>query len=82
MGNILNSWKEKQKETRLGSIEREAEYTITVRDFNNALYIAYNDTPVISVADTDTPKDIISKLNEIRKNYISYRSAKNTGRPA
>lgn len=77
---LIRSLRERQQTNKQQTIQREAEEIITVSDFDNSLFIAYQGTPLIAIEDNWTPKDILEKLSIIRQNYMkarqSYRGAK------
>lgn len=64
----------KQQTAKEESLAKEAEKVITLSDFANTLYIAYNGVPYIQIDDNATPKDIIQQLSVVRNNYINARS--------
>lgn len=64
----------KQQTAKEESLAKEAEKVITLSDFANTLYIAYNGVPYIQIDDNATPKDIIQQLSVVRNNYINAKS--------
>lgn len=73
---FLNSFKEKKMTSRQREINEEATSNITLTDFENKIFIAYNSTPLIPVEDTWTPTEILTKLEETRNGYIEYKMSK------
>lgn len=71
---FIRTIRERQQTAKQESITKEAEQVITLSDFANTLYIAYNGVPYMQIDDNATPKDIIQKLSVIRNNYINARS--------
>lgn len=70
---FIRTIREKQQTARQENIQKEAERVITLGDFADSIYIAYNGVPIISIADTWTPKQIIDELLKIRKNYVTSK---------
>lgn len=64
----------KQQTVKEESLAKEAEKVITLSDFANTLYIAYNGVPYIQIDDNATTKDIIQQLSIVRNNYINAKS--------
>lgn len=71
---FIRTIREKQQTAKQKSITKEAERVITLSDFDNTVYIAYNGIPLIQIADTATSKDIVTQLSILRNNYINARS--------
>ena len=65
--------KERQVTKHQDDLMLQAEDTITIKDFDSNLYIAYKDTPLISIQEDWTSKDIISELSKLRTNYVSSK---------
>lgn len=70
---FIRTIREKQQTAKQESITKEAERVITVSDFNNTIYIAYNGIPLIQIADNATSKDIVTQLSILRNNYINAK---------
>ena len=66
---IKNRYTEKQKQT----VYEDAQAYITVSDFDNQLYVAFNDVPLIPIEENSSAKAILLKLEETRKNYINSK---------
>ena len=71
---FIRTIREKQQTAKQESITKEAEQVITLSDFDNTIYIAYNGIPLVQIGDNSTTKDIIKQLSVIRNNYINVRS--------
>lgn len=52
-------------------IHRQAEESITVSDFENSLFIAFNGVPLFPIQKNSTSEDIITQLASFRQNYIN-----------
>lgn len=72
---FIRTIKQKQQASKQENIQREAEETITLSDFDSTLYIAYQGTPLIAIEDDWTPKDIVQKLAVLRGNYIKSKQS-------
>ena len=70
---LIRTLKERSQTHRQAEIERMAEETIRLSDFDNEIYIAYNGTPLVLVDSSWTSKDIIGKLSELRNNFVNSR---------
>lgn len=71
---FIRTIREKQQTAKQESITKETEQVITLSDFDNTIYIAYNGIPLVQIGDNSTTKDIIKQLSVIRNNYINVRS--------
>ena len=70
---LIRTIREKSQTKREQDIQREAIYAITISDFDDSLFIAYRDTPLIPIEENATSKDILSQLNKLRQNYINVK---------
>jgi hypothetical protein len=75
---FIRTIKEKEKTKRQEEIKRMAEDIITIRDFDNSLFIAYNGTPLAPIDPSWTTKEIVQQLSVFRTNYINSK-IKNQG---
>ena len=50
-----------------------AEETITIQDFDDNLFIAYNGTPLAPIEPSWTTKEIVQQLSIFRHNYINSK---------
>jgi hypothetical protein len=64
---------EKQKTKRQNILRQQAEELITLTDFAEELYIAYNGTPLASIDPSWTTKEIVQQLSIFRNNYINSK---------
>ena len=67
---LIRSLKERHKASQRNDIWQRAESTITLDDFDNSIYIAYNGVPLVPIENDWTPEKIINKLSELRTNYV------------
>lgn len=67
---FIRTIREKQQTAREETIQKEAERTIALTDFDGNLYISYNGVPLIQIDDKYTPKDIVQELTRLRTTYI------------
>ena len=71
---------EKQETKRQNTYRQQAEELITVTDFADSLYIAYNGTPLAPIDPSWTTKEIVQQLSVFRNNFINSRM-KEVNRP-
>jgi hypothetical protein len=64
---------EKQETKRQNTLRQQAEELITVTDFADSLYIAYNGTPLAPIDPSWTTKEIVQQLSIFRNNFINAR---------
>ena len=69
----IRDFKEKQITQRQADIQRQAEDTIQLSDFDNSLFIAYNGVPLVPIDKDWTSVQIIEELSKLRQNYINSR---------
>lgn len=70
---FIRTIREKSQTKRQEEIQKQAEETICLSDFDNDMYIAYAGTPLIPVDDNWSPKEIMQELNKLRQNYINSK---------
>ena len=68
---LIKTLREKSQTQRQETIRKEAEALIRIFDFDNELYIAYNETPLVPVESSWTSAEIIKELTKLRHNYIN-----------
>lgn len=70
---LIRTIREKQQTKKEADIRQQAEYAITVQDFDNELFIAFNGTPMSPIDPSWTTKEIIQQLDTFRNSYINYK---------
>ena len=70
---IFRTLREKNQTQRHALIERQAEETIQLADFDNEIFIAYNGTPLVAVDENWTSKEIVDELSKLRQNFVNSR---------
>ena len=70
---LFKSDPEKQETKRQNTLRQQAEELITVTDFADSLYIAYNGTPLAPIDPSWTTKEIVQQLSIFRSNFINSR---------
>ena len=70
---FIRTIREKQKTKRQAEIHQQAEDLITVQDFDDGLYIAYNGTPLAPIDPSWTTKEIVQQLSVFRNSFINSR---------
>jgi hypothetical protein len=70
---LIRTLREKSQTRKEASIQHQAEYLITLSDFADSLFIAFQGTPLVPINEEWTSKEIIEKLSEVRQNYINSK---------
>lgn len=70
---LFKSDPEKQETKRQNTLRQQAEELITVTDFADSLYIAYNGTPLAPIDPSWTTKEIVQQLSIFRNNFINSK---------
>ena len=70
---LFKSDPEKQETKRQNTFRQQAEELITVTDFADSLYIAYNGTPLAPIDPSWTTKEIVHQLSIFRNNFINSK---------
>ena len=68
---FIRTIRERQQTKRQAEIHEQAESLITLQDFDDSLYIAFNGTPLAPIDPSWTTKEIIQQLSVFRNNYIN-----------
>lgn len=74
---IFKSIKEKHQAKLRTEIEQQAEDFITLQDFDDGLYIAYNGTIMAPIDPSWTTKEIVQQLSVFRNNYVASKMKSN-----
>ena len=74
---FIRTLREKSQTRHQAQIARQAEEAITIQDFDDGLYIAYNGTPLAPIDPTWTTKEIVQQLSVFRHNYINSKLKEN-----
>ena len=70
---LIRTLRERSQTQRQAAIEKQAEYTIQLADFDDEIYIAYNGTPLVPMEPQWCTKDIIGELKKLRANYVNSK---------
>jgi len=70
---FIRTLREKHQTARQAEIHQQAEELITIQDFDNSLYIAYNGVPLAPIESSWTTKEIVQQLSIFRNNFINAR---------
>ena len=70
---FIRTLREKHQTSRQNDIMKMAEDLITISDFDDTLYIAYQGTPLIPVKDEWTSHEIVEELHKVRQNYVNSK---------
>lgn len=70
---FIRTLREKHQTKREEEIYQMAEDYITVQDFADSLYIAYQGTPLVPVKEEWTSKEIVLELAKVRKNFVNSK---------
>ena len=74
---LIRTLREKHQTNRQLEIEKQAEETIQLADFDDSLYIAYGGTPLVPIDPNWTSKEIVQELSKVRHNYINGKLKEN-----
>ena len=74
---FIKSIREKYQTQKQTDIIKEAERLITIDDFDDSLFIAYNGVPFVPIEKEWATKEIIQKLNDLRHNYANAKLKEN-----
>lgn len=70
---LIRTLREKSQTKKEENLTKQAEYIITLSDFADSLYIAYEGTPLLPIKEEWTSKEILQELTKIRQNYIKSK---------
>ena len=70
---LIRSIKERNQTRREEFVHKQAEDLITLSDFDNTLFIAFQGTPLMPIKEEWTSKEIIEELNKVRQNFINAK---------
>ena len=70
---FIRTIREKSQTRREHDIQRMSEQVITLSDFANSLYIAYEGTPFVPIQEDWTSKQIVEELSKLRQNFINAK---------
>ena len=70
---LFRTFRERRNIRRQTEIQQQAEDLITLQDFNNSLFVAYNGTPLAPIDVSWTTKEIVQQLSVFRNNFIQSR---------
>ena len=74
---FIRTIRNKRQTQKQNEIQRQAEDTITLSDFLDAMYIAYNGVPVVPIDVNWTSKEILGELTKLRQNYVRAKMVEN-----
>lgn len=70
---LFRTIREKHQTNQEHDILKEAEERITISDFDNELFIAYDGVPLSPIDRAWTSEEILQKLSIFRHNFMNYR---------
>ena len=70
---LIRTLREKIQTKKQEEIQKQAEETITLSDFDNSIYIAFAGTPLVPIKEEWTSKEIVEELYKLRQNYINSK---------
>ena len=70
---LIRTLREKAQTKREAELQRMAEETITLSDFDNDIFIAYAGTPLVPINEGWTSKEIMEELTKLRQNYVNSK---------
>lgn len=68
---LIKTLRAKRETSKQNDIRRLAEERITLDDFDDKIYIAYNGVPFVPIEESWTTGEIINKLKELRHNFAN-----------
>ena len=74
---FIRTIRERQQTKRQAEIHEQAESLITLQDFDDSLYIAFNGTPLAPIDPSWTTKEIVQQLSVFRQNFINSKMKEN-----
>lgn len=70
---FIRTIRDKVQTKRQEEIHKLAEDVITLSDFNDSLYIAYEGTPFVPIDEDWTSKQIVERLSSLRQNFVNAK---------
>ncbi len=70
---FIRTLREKSQTKRQHDIQLMSEEYITLSDFADSLYIAYQGTPLNPIQNDWTTKEIMEELSRIRQNFVNSK---------
>jgi hypothetical protein len=70
---LIRTLREKSQTRKEEEIRTIAADKISISDFDNNLYIAFDDAPLVLLDENLTCKQIVGELSRVRENYINSR---------
>lgn len=70
---FIRTIREKSQTRKQEEIHKQAEELITISDFADSLYIAYQNTPLMPIKEEWTSKEIVEELGKVRQNFINAK---------
>jgi len=70
---FIRTIREKYQTKHQNELQKQAEYVITLSDFCDNLYIAFQDIPLIPIQEDWTSKKILEELTKLRNQYINAK---------
>ena len=74
---LIRTIREKNNTKKQAVIQKIAQETISLSDFDDEIYIAYNGIPLVQVNKEWTTKEIIKELSVVRENFVNCRLKEN-----
>lgn len=71
---LIRTLREKAQTKRQAEIHKLAEEIITLSDFADCLFIAYNGMPIVPIEKQWTSEEIIQELSKLRQNFINVKT--------
>lgn len=71
---FIRTIRQKYEARQHSDIRHQAEELITLSDFADELYVAYNGVPLVPIDPKWTSKDILEELTKLRSNYINSKT--------
>lgn len=68
---LIRTLKEKRMTSHQNDLQNQALDLITLSDFDDKMYVAFNGMPLVEVEPQWCVKEILQQLNIIRQNYVN-----------
>ena len=70
---LIRTIREKRLTQRQLEIRQAAEEYISLADFDDSMFIAFNGIPLVQIEKDWTVPQILEKLSEVRSNYVNAK---------
>jgi hypothetical protein len=68
---LIRTLREKRISAHQNDLQQQAIDLITLADFDDKMYVAFNGMPLVEIESQWSVKEILQQLNIIRQNYVN-----------